>query len=173
MFSLGLDPPRRFTVRLHARSRQAVALFGAAVIIVFALFVQSVHLGYRIEEPGVGAFTSRYTREGLDSLAADRTVRWATAPPVVLRRMSREDQYMSEGVVHVQERNRLWSAGDAAGAWHENLILERFYAPVLDTPSYVSRTGHRWPPEQRADAEARARRSVGVVRGFRVVVQGG
>jgi hypothetical protein len=29
---------------------------------------------------------------------------------------------------------------------------------VLDTPSYVSKTGHRWHPDQRADAE-RARAS--------------
>ncbi len=40
-------------------------------------------------------------------------------------------------------------------ARHENLILEKYYAPVLDTPSYVSATGHRWPPSQRADAESR------------------
>ena len=40
-------------------------------------------------------------------------------------------------------------------AWSENLILEKYYAPVLDTPSYISRTGHRWPAEQRADAEQR------------------
>jgi len=40
-----------------------------------------------------------------------------------------------------------------SAAWSENLILEKYYAPVLDTPSYVSKTGHRWPPPQRADAE--------------------
>ena len=26
---------------------------------------------------------------------------------------------------------------------------------MLDTPSYVSRTGHRWSPEQRADVASR------------------
>jgi hypothetical protein len=36
------------------------------------------------------------------------------------------------------------------------LILEKYYAPVLDTPSYVSRTGHRWSEEQRAAVELRA-----------------
>ena len=40
-------------------------------------------------------------------------------------------------------------------AWSENLMLEKYYAPVLDTPSYISRTGHRWPAGQRADAEQR------------------
>lgn len=63
---------------------------------------------------------------------------------------------MSEGLWHVQWRNRRWDAGDIASALAENGILEEFYAPVLDTPSYVSRTGHRWPPGQRADAEQRA-----------------
>ena len=52
---------------------------------------------------------------------------------------------MSEGLLHVQERNRRWEAGDIRAAWSENLILEKYYAPVLDTPSYISRTGHRWP----------------------------
>ncbi len=44
---------------------------------------------------------------------------------------------------------------DFAAAWSENRILEKYYAPVLDTPSYISKTGLRWPAEQRADAEQR------------------
>ena len=40
-------------------------------------------------------------------------------------------------------------AWDIVGAWRENVILEAYYAPVLDT-------GHRWPSEQRRDAEGRA-----------------
>jgi hypothetical protein len=70
--------------------------------------------------------------------------------------VSREDQYMTEGVTHVQKRNELLAANDAAGAWGENRILEKYYAPVLDTPSYISRTGHRWSAEQRADVRSRA-----------------
>ena len=38
----------------------------------------------------------------------------------------------------------------------ENLILEKYFAPVLDTPSYVSRTGHRWSAEQRQSVQALA-----------------
>src|SRR5262249_11329501 len=71
-------------------------------------------------------------------------------------RLSREDQYMSEGLLHVQERNRRWDAGAITEAWFENRILEKYFAPVLDTPSYISRTGLRWPSEQRADGERRA-----------------
>jgi hypothetical protein len=62
---------------------------------------------------------------------------------------------MTEGVTHVQKRNELLVANDAAGAWRENLILEKYYTPVLDTPSYISRTGHRWSGEQRAGVQAR------------------
>jgi hypothetical protein len=71
-------------------------------------------------------------------------------------RLSAEDQYLTEGHWHVERRNRSWSAGDFAGAWYENLILERYFAPVLDTPSYVDKAGHRWSPEHRADAERHA-----------------
>ena len=63
---------------------------------------------------------------------------------------------MTEGVTHVQRRNELLAANDVKGAWMENLILEKYYAPVLDTPSYVSRTGHRWSAEQRSSVELRA-----------------
>ena len=47
---------------------------------------------------------------------------------------------------------------EVAEAWRENLILERYFAPVLDTPTYASPHGNRWPPEQRADLANRARR---------------
>jgi hypothetical protein len=57
----------------------------------------------------------------------------------------------------VRERNRRWDEGQITAAWHENLILERFFAPVLDRSTYASKDGNRWPPEHRADAEARGR----------------
>ena len=34
---------------------------------------------------------------------------------------------------------------DSAAAWRENRILETFYEPALDRPTYVSRAGFRWP----------------------------
>jgi hypothetical protein len=89
-------------------------------------------------------------------LAADREVRWKTNPPVTLVRVSREDQYMDEALWHVKRRNAAWGEGDYWASWQENRILETYYAIVLDTPSYVSATGFRWPPEQRRDAEQRA-----------------
>ena len=67
---------------------------------------------------------------------------------------------MTEGLQHVQARNEAWTGGAVATAWHENAILERYFAPVLDTPSYVSKTGHRWSAEQRADGKWRARRGL-------------
>ena len=67
----------------------------------------------------------------------------------------REDQYMDEGLWHIRRRNEEWSAGQDSRAWSENLILERFFAPVLDTPSYALPAGARWPADQRADAARR------------------
>jgi hypothetical protein len=105
----------------------------------------------------VAGFKSRYSMTALQALAASIQAEWRMhPPPLVLQRVSREDQYMTEGVTHVQRRNELLAANDAKGAWMENLILETYYAPVLDTPSYVSRTGHRWSAEQRASVQARA-----------------
>lgn len=58
---------------------------------------------------------------------------------------------LDEGVWHVRRCN----VAEPAEAWRENLILERYFAPVLDTPTYASRQANRWPPGQRADLERR------------------
>lgn len=155
LFSVGVDPPAMFRFRLRPRSIARMGVATALVVVVFALFLHSVHLGYTVTDPEAGAFRSRYTAADLAALAAERASRWRANPPLVLHRVSREDQYMSEGVWHVQARNKAWDAGDWPGAWQENRILEKFYAPVLDTPSFVSKAGHRWPPQQRSDAEQR------------------
>jgi hypothetical protein len=153
-----LAPPAAITGRWSGASIQLVARLVAVTVVALAAFVHLVHLGHRIEVPGVGAFLSRETAGGLDALARDRAVVWAAAPPLVRPpRFSREDQYMTEGLQHVQARNAAWTGGDAPTAWRENAILERYFAPVLDTPSYVAKTGHRWSAEQRADGERRAR----------------
>ena len=158
LFSLGLDPPPRFTLAAAPESRVRIRRVLAATIVVLAAFVSIVHLGHDVRD-GTRTFKSIYSARELYVFSADRTARWRTDPPLELKRLSAEDQYMSEGLWHVQRRNRAWSGGDAATAVQENMILERFFAPVLDAPSYVSRTGHRWSPEHRADAEARARQT--------------
>jgi hypothetical protein len=156
LFSAAIDPPDAFAARLRPGSAARIVRGAAAAILLFAAFVDTVHLGHEIEDPGLGRFRSRYDREELLAEARERTARWRTDPPLTLRRLSAEDQYLSEAVTHVQRRNDAWAEGDAFAAWRENLILERYYAPVLDTPSYVSAGGHRWPASQRADAQGRA-----------------
>lgn len=152
VFSVAADPPAAFSRRLHADSRRRLAVAAGLVVFGFAFFVDQVHLGHEVSLDGIGGFRSHYTADRLAELSRDRAARWQTAPPVVLRRLSREDQYMDEGLWHVRRRNLV----DAVEARAENRILERFYAPVLDTPSYVSPTGHRWPAEQRAHIEREA-----------------
>ena len=155
LFSLGLDPPPRLSVSLVPGARRRVLAMTAAAVVVFGLFFDSVHLGHEIADRQAGVFRSRYTAEQLLALANERAIKWRSNPPLTWSRLSREDQYFSEGVAHIQQRNRRWDEGNILAARHENLILERYYAPVLDTPSYLSATGHRWPDEQRAHAESR------------------
>ncbi len=157
LFSVGADPPDRFQWRMRAGSIGRIGRLTSIMILTLALFFHIVHLGYGIEDDQVGRFKSRYSTSGLLAIEDAKRREWQTHPPsLVLRRVSREDQYMTEGVTHVQRRNELLAKNDANDAWMENLILEKYYAPVLDTPSYVSRTGHRWSAEQRASIEARA-----------------
>ena len=157
LFSTAVLPPDPFVARLPRASRPRVYRMAAATVLVLAAFIHTVHLGYEVRDPEVGTFTSRYDRDTLLALQAAKAEEWRTnPPPLVIRRVSREDQYFSEGIEHVMERNERWAAGEFAVAWRENLILEKYFVPVLDTPTYAGKAGHRWPPEQRTDAEARA-----------------
>jgi VanZ family protein len=149
IFSLGLAPPRAFTRRMGRRSIRRLALMTAVVVAALGGFVRVAHLGTIVRDPAIGAFASRFTAAELADLSADRAVQWRTAPPPASPPLySREDQYLAEGLWHVQARNDAWARDDLFTAWRENLILERDFAPLLDL-------GHRWPATQRADARTR------------------
>jgi len=151
-----ITPPADAGGRWTGASSRLVARLLALAILALAGFVHLVHLGHRVDLPGAISFETRYTAAELDATARLRAETWRQDPPLLRPpRFSREDQYMTEGLQHVQARNGAWDRGDALTAWRENLILERFFAPVLDTPSYVSPGGHRWSVEQRADAGRR------------------
>jgi VanZ family protein len=156
LFSIAVDPPEKGARRLQTNSGRRITRMGAAALAVFAAFFHIVHLGYRVDDEEIGSFTSRWTASELLQVQDDKRAQWLASPPsVILVRLSREEQYLSEGIEHVQERNERWTAGDIRGAWLENRILEKYYEPVLDTPTHAG-AGHRWPPEQRTDAESRA-----------------
>ena len=154
-FAASVDPPARFSIPMERRCVRPIAYGVSAVLVMFAAFFHAVHLGHQVYEPDIGVFWSHYDAQSLLAESADRASRWRADPPTQMRRLSREDEYLSEALWHVQERNRAWGAGDQFSAWRENLILERFYAPVLDTPTFASRTPPRWPAAQRDDAAAR------------------
>jgi hypothetical protein len=156
LFSLGIDPPARMRVALQRSSRRPAAVMASVAMVLFAIFMDAVHLGHRVGDPEDGQFLSAYDEAELRALAAERAARWRTDPPVRAPRIGREDHYLAEGFWHVQRRNQRWAEGDVTAAWRENLILERYFAPVLDTPSFGAASGARWPPGQRADAAARA-----------------
>jgi predicted amidohydrolase YtcJ len=156
LLAVALRPPERLTISLSARSRRLTAIMVVATALIFGLFAEALRARHAVVDPEVGAFASRYAEDDLRAAARDRTERWRTNPPLHVRRLSREDQYLSEALSHVRARNEAWQAGDFAAAWRENRILERYYAPVLDTRTYASPRGNRWPDEQRADAAARS-----------------
>jgi hypothetical protein len=153
LFSLGLEPLTGAGWRPDWRGRRALAVFATVVIVMLAAFFHIVHLGHEITDPETGRFLSRYSAEELLAASRDRTVRWQAAPPHELRRVSIEDHYLAEGIWHVQRRNEV---EDAQRVWHENLILEKYFAPVLEFPTYATGAGAQWPTEQRANAEAAA-----------------
>jgi hypothetical protein len=156
LFSVAVDPPRRFGLSVRPDSWRLVRRTAALTVLVFAAFFHVAHLGYEVNDAAAGTFRSAYPAQRLDDLARQRAEAWRATPPLTWSRYSQEDQYFSEGIALVRRRNQCWDSADVPCAWEANAILERFYAPVLDSPSYVSQTGHRWPGEQRDDARRRA-----------------
>lgn len=131
--------------------RELLAMVGATSLL-FGFFFYVVHVGHEVHDPAIGTFRSRYTATELLANEADRAQRWRTAPLTTLRRYSREDQYMSEGLWHIQARNE--AGDDPLTQWRENLILEKYFEPVLDFPTYNTPKGGRWPEEQRRNVGA-------------------
>jgi hypothetical protein len=155
--AVALDPPPRSALGLRKAACASVIAIAAAVLILFAAFLNAAHLGYAIDDPEIGVFRSRYSAAKLLQMAAERQERWSHGLPRTSGRFAREDQYLTEALWHVRERNDAVAIGDTLTAWRENRILEKFYAPLLDLPAVNGE--YRWPPEQRAltgDAAARA-----------------
>jgi len=153
LFSIGVDPPGRFTLATHRGSAMRIGAMAVAFTLVFALFFQTAFLGFDISDARIGVFRSRYTAAELEEAARDRSLRWRGEPPPTPGRVSREDQYLTEALWHVRRRNDSVATGDLFAAWRENRILETFYAPVLAPPGSVGRPGFGWPAAQRVDTE--------------------
>jgi hypothetical protein len=157
MVIIAIAPPRGRGGGLLAGSRERIGWWATAAIVTLAAFVQSVHLGFLVTSVEGGDFRSRYSGAELRTLGQERLERWRVNPPMLAGRWSREDQYLSEAVWHVQARNLAAVRDDPATAWHENAILEDFFASALDTRSYISAAGFRWPPDQRERLSVRGR----------------
>lgn len=153
LFALGLHPPKGFALVREYPAARRLAAAAAATLVACALFFHVVHLGHEVRVAGDAgaahtAFRSRFTAGELAAAADDRAARWRAGVPSE-GAFTREDQYLSEGRWHIEERNDAAAAGDLPTAWREELILETFFEPVLGAVPAA-----RWPPEQRAAAAA-------------------
>jgi VanZ family protein len=148
--SVGINPPIRWSPRLRSGSWSRMGFLATVVVLGLAGFLQSAHLGHTITDKETGAFDSRYSMQELHDLVQDRAHRWRLDPPQRQGRLAREDQFLSEALFHVQERNE----GDDRTGWRENRILEKYYGPVLDL-RVGSTFAYRWPPDQRTDMARR------------------
>ena len=145
LFSTGVHPPLSLALPRRRASRAALGAAVGALLVAIAAFVDRVHLGYEVHDGQAVVFRSRYDAPALAAATANRAARWEASPPP-RRGFSREDHYLSEGEWHITRRNNAVGTGEWDAAWGENVILERFYAPVLD------RLGH-WSSEQKAAVE--------------------
>ena len=133
------------------RLKRSVALLLGAVLLVGLLFVDSAHLGYRIDDVEIGSFHSFFTREQLVEENKVRTVRWSVKmPQLPLRKaLQVEDYFLTEAGWHVLLRNRARSQGETATVWHETRILERYFGASLEIPDGNDWFRYRLPESER------------------------
>ena len=157
LFGLSVDSPATWTWRLPRVRGRLLARTAALTVLIVGLFVFAVHLAYEIDDPEIGRFRSRYTADELHRLAAERAREWAAHPPTGLEIFGFEDYFLSEAAWHVSHRNASYGWNDHYLAWQANRILEKYYDPFLDIPSFRGSGIHRYPPGIRADLEKKAR----------------
>ena len=162
IFSLAMDPPvgspdgRKFAWRLGAAGRRRAGDALGLAVLALGIFFSFAHLGYEHSDPQIGRFLSWHSLDELRAAAADRAERWRTDPPTELSPWRREDYFLTEAARHVSHRNGRYSAGDFYKAAQANRILETYYDPFLDIESFRGSGKHRYPPEIRAELEAKA-----------------
>lgn len=131
LFSAGVHPPLSLAFPRRRGSRLALGASAGILLIAVAGFVDRVHLGYEVHAGQAVVFRSRYDAPELTVAAMNRAARWNASPPP-RRGFSREDHYLTEGEWHITRRNNAIGTDNWDAAWGEDVILERFYAPVLD-----------------------------------------
>jgi VanZ family protein len=137
LFSTGMHPPLSLAFPRRRASRVALGVAVSMLFVSVAGFVDRVHLGYEVDDGQTVVFRSRYDAPELTAAAMTRAARWDASPPP-RRGFSREDHYLTEGEWHVARRNTAIGTGEWDAALGENVILERFYAPVLDRMGRLS-----------------------------------
>jgi hypothetical protein len=157
LLALALDGPRSIEWRFVTGAGRSLARVGAIALVATAAFLHAAHLGYRIDDPEVGAFRSFFDQEELRAASGDRAARWAAhplGPPGVFAPLEAEDWFRTEAGMRVQHRNYALEHGDVYQAWKENLLLERWYAPFLDQ---LNRDGNRFrlPEGTRRELDAK------------------
>ena len=100
LFSIGVDPPGRFTLAMRRGSAMRIGAMAVVLTLVFALFFQTAFLGSRRPRSADRACFDRAIRRpnSRRRLAIDPQ-RWRGAPPPAAGRVSREDQYLTEALV--------------------------------------------------------------------------
>ena len=82
LFSVGIDPPDAGALARRPGSLRRIGVVAAAVTVLFASFVYSVHIGVETNDPEAGRFRSRYDAATLISIGQDRLLLWKDHPPI-------------------------------------------------------------------------------------------
>ena len=137
LLGMAVHPPPSLAWPARRASRLALGAAMSGLLMAFAGFVDRVHVGYEIRDGEAAVFRSRYSAQSLAAAAANRPSRWKASPPPE-EGFRQEDHYLSEGRWHAQQRTIAIGRGDWWTALHEDAILERFYAPVLQLNGRLS-----------------------------------
>ncbi len=148
-----------------SKGRRRLGQLMVGALLLLAAFYDRNHLGYDIENPEIGRFSSYVRVDRFEELNRDRAGLWAETPPgPPFSPLELEDRFLTEAAWRLSHRNHRHEIGDWFSAWYENRILELYFPSVLDLPIVIDgvrssltngpATTNRWGPEQRANVDA-------------------
>ena len=158
LLGLGFDPPGRMSWQVVRPFRLSVGV--ALSLLVVGVFFSVAHLGYRIEDPEIGAFRSWHSRAELLAAAEDRQARWAQENPKMTG-WALEDRFLTEAGWLSAHRDHNFNIGQLDWARSANRILEKYYGPYLDLENFQRGPARRYGPKIQEKLETSPARDPG------------
>jgi len=158
----------KITLRIDRNHYKQLVYAFVILVLALGVFIHSAHIAHFISDPQIGGFRSTYDQKTLLEFAHTRMylpenqIQPLRTQPVQNNHMTmakllamwcKEDFYKTEAEFHCGERNRALQQNKYKKAYYEDLILEKYYLPLIKDSSF------RWDETRRSEIRKQAKKS--------------